>query len=71
MSDAKAATRGGQVAAAQRLTGLGEYLLIGLSQQLPLMPAAFASPHDRPAGYGGESIIHDRDLLSWLPRQGV
>jgi hypothetical protein len=71
MSGARAATRGGDIDLAQRLTNLGKDLLVSLGQQLPLMAAAFISTHDRPASHGDGSIIHDRDLLSWLPRKDV
>jgi len=50
---------------------LGKDLLIDLRQQLPLIAAAFANAHDRPAWYRDGSIIHDRDLLSWLPTEDV
>jgi hypothetical protein len=56
---------------AQRLTDLGKDLPVSLGQQLPLMAAALAGTHDRPASHGDGSIIHDRDLLSWLPREDV
>jgi hypothetical protein len=58
-----------KIDAVQRLTNLGKDLLIGLGQQLPVMAAAFANAHDRPAWYRDGSIIHDPDLLSWLPRE--
>jgi hypothetical protein len=66
-----AAGPGGNVAAAQRPSNLGKDLLVSLCQQLPLVAAALASPHDRPACHRNGSIIHGRDLLSWLPIEDV
>jgi hypothetical protein len=60
---------GSAIDAAQRLTRLGKDLLVDPGQQLPLMAAALANAHDQPAWCRDGSIIHDRDLLSWLPRE--
>jgi hypothetical protein len=65
----KTATRSGNMT--QGLTDLSKDLLVSLGQQLPLMAAAFANAHDRPACHGDGSIIHDRNLLSALPREDV
>jgi hypothetical protein len=56
---------------AQRLASLRKDLLVRLSQQLPLVAAALAEPNDRPACHSDGLIIHDRDLLSGLPREDV